>query len=514
MANKNKNSKKKGGLARKIRGNGDYQVSTNTRAATAPTGILAKLDKVLARIPKGTFAAGGAAVGARVGGSVGANVGRRLGGGLAAVTGYGDYKVGTNSLSRMSTSVDMVPQFVKNDHSVRVCHREFIRDLSVPSNPTAFVNTEQLINPANAALFPWLSRLAKQYSQYKIHGMVFVYKSMTSDYAAAGPLGTVVFATNYNAIDRAFTTKIEMENAEFAVSCKPSMSLVHAIECASSVSGETVLYVRDPAYETTDTSDKRFYDYGKFQVATAGLPGTSTPGTTLGELWVSYDIEFMKPIIGGDTTLGPAPALIGQLDGTVSVQAGVNPTGKIPRVYVSSAAQLSPAVSTKYSCLPTSGLANLTLSGDVGIYGGVCEIVGSGLTTKLRLKKNGRYTVAFHLRAATTTTTFYLASTFVPVDPSTTATFGTAVVVGDLEATAQVAVSCLQTNNASGYANYDIFEYYVTGIPDGTGTVNYVEITPPLFTTATTGLVAALNRDVHIQWASIGQNYQTQVYTQ
>lgn len=509
MAN-SKNNKKKGGAARKIKGRGDYQVSTNTRPASAP-GILAKLDKVLARIPKGTFAAGGAALGGKVGGAMGANMGRRLGGGLAAVTGYGDYNVGSNSLSRMSTSVDMVPQFVKNDHSVRVCHREFVRDITVPLNPTGFVNTEQLINPANGNLFPWCSRLAKQYSQYKIHGMVFVYKTMTSDYAAAGPLGTVVVATNYNAIDRAFTNKIEMENSEFAVSCKPSMSLVHAIECAPSVSGETVLYVRDPSYETTDTSDKRFYDYGKFQIATAGLPGTSTPGTTLGELWVSYDIEFMKPIVGGDTTLGPAPALVGQLDGTVGVVAGVNPTGKIPRVYVRSAALLSMVSGTKYSSLPPA--AGVSLFGDVNIYGPVCEVVGSGVTTKLRLKKNGRYTVAFHLRAATTATTLCVGAISTPVDASFTTSVGTAVVSVDLEDTAQVSNACLNTTSATGYANYDIFEYYVTGIADGTGATNYIEITPPVFTSHSANLVVGLTRDVHVQWASIGLNTQSQTFS-
>lgn len=508
MAN-NKN-KKKGGPTRKIKGRGDYEVSTK-RAVSAPTGILAKLDKVLARIPKGSFAAGGAAIGARYGGAVGAGLGRRMGGGLAAVTGYGDYNVGVNSLSKMSASVDMVPQFVKNDHSVRVSHREFIRDLQVPVNPTGFVNTEQLINPANGALFPWLSRLAKQYSQYKIHGMVFVYKSMTSDYAASGPLGTVVFATNYNAIDRAFTSKIEMENSEFGVSCKPSMSLVHAIECDRSVSGETVLYVRDPAYETTDTSDKRFYDYGKFQVATAGLPGTSTQGSTLGELWVTYDIEFMKPVIGGDSSVGPAPALIGQLDGSVVVAPSLNPTGKIPRVYIRGAAQLAPAASTAYSMLPPASGA-LT-GGDTGLYGPVCELYGSGVTTKLRLKKNGRYTVAFHLRANTVVTTAYTVGSLVtPVQASTATPNGTAAVSVDLEATGQVAHACLNATQTDGYTYYDVFEYYVTGIADGTGAVNYVDILPPVFTTYTAVLVAGLSRDVHVQWASIGLNSQTSAY--
>jgi len=506
MAN-NKN-KKKGGPMRKIKGKGDYQVST-TRAASAP-GIMGKLDQVLSRIPKGAFSAGGAALGGKYGGAIGASLGRKLGGGLAAVTGYGDYNVSTNSLTKVSTSVDMVPQFVKNDHSVRVAHREFIRDLVVPNSPTTFNNTEAAINPANSEIFPWLSRLAKQYSQYKIHGMVFVYKTMTSDYAASGPLGTIVMATNYNAIDRAFTNKVEMENSEFAVSCKPSMSLVHAIECEQSVSGETVLYVRDPAYETADTNDKRFYDYGKFQVATAGLPGTSTPGTTLGELWVSYDIEFMKPVIGGDTAVGPCLSLVGQLDGSVGVVAGANPSGFVPTVVINNAAQLVMAGSTQYSVLPPA--AAVTLTGSTGLYGPVTEIVGSGTSTKLRLKKNGRYVIAYHMRAATTASTYQVGSNQTAPVNATTATFGTASVVASLADTGYIPNTCLVGTSATGWSYFDVFNYRVTGIADGSGDANYVEVTPPVFTSAASNLVAGLSRDVHVEWVSFGQNTQNQTF--
>lgn len=503
----NKN-KKKGGTMRKIKGKGDYQVST-ARANTAP-GIMGKLDQVLSRIPKGAFSAGGAALGGKYGGTLGASLGRRLGGGLAAVTGYGDYNVTTNSLTKVSTSVDMVPQFVKNDHSVRVAHREFIRDLVVPTLPTSFDNSEAAINPANSVLFPWLSRLAKQYSQYRIHGMVFVYKTMTSDYAASGPLGTIVMATNYNAIDRAFTSKVEMENSEFAVSCKPSMSLVHAIECEKSVSGETVLYVRDPAYETTDTSDKRFYDYGKFQVATAGLPGTSTPGTTLGELWVSYDIEFMKPIIGGDTAVGPCLSLIGQLDSYVGIVPGANPTGIVPTIVINNATQLIPSVSTQYSVLP--GPAGATFTGASALYGPVVEITGSGAATKLRLKKNGRYVVSYHMRASTTPTQNQVGSSTTAPVASSFAVVGSAVGTVQLEGTGWIPQVCSTTTSASGYSYFDVFNYYVTNIADGGGDDNYLEITPPVWTSAAGGLVAGVSRDVHVEWVSLGLNTQSTAF--
>lgn len=289
------------------------------------------MDGLLKKIPKGAFARSGGAVGGMLGGTMGAAFGQRLGKGLSAITGYGDYQVRSNTLSTVSTSVDMVPQFARTDHSVRVCHREFVGDLKVPTNPDEFNNNfVQLINPANTTLFPWLSRMATLYTQYKIHGMVITYKTMSSNYSAGGgPLGTVIIATNYNVNDQAFTTKVQMENSEFAVSCNPSTSLIHAIECDPKFSGLQTLYVLDPETQQPGAvSDPRFYHYGKLQIATSGLPGAYN--NTMGELWISYDIELMKPVIGKDEAPGPLPpeptlvpgvVINSRPDGTVGINA-------------------------------------------------------------------------------------------------------------------------------------------------------------------------------------------------
>jgi len=501
MTNNNKGKgKSKGGGLRKIKGKGDYEVG---RPASAPTqGILGKLDKVLARIPKGAFAAGGSALGARMGGSTGATMGRKLGAGLSAISGYGDYDVKTNSLSKVSTSSDMVPQFVKNDHSCRVVHREYIKDLIVPDSPTSFSNTEYVLNPANATLFPWLARMAKQYSQYKIHGMVFVYKTMTSDYAASGPLGTIIMATNYNSVDRAFVTKVEMENSEFAVSCKPSMNLIHAIECDASVSGETILYVRDPAYETTDVSDKRFYDFGKFQMATAGLPGSSTPGTTLGEVWVSYDVEFLKPIVGGDTLLTPCPNIVGGFNGSVSVVAGSNPSGRVPSITFNQLTSLM--TNAPYSVSVVSNAA-YTPSGDVGLEGTVVNLTSNG---NIILRKNGRYTFTFRLLANTTTSNYAVAAAAVAGSTASIAGAGTAL--GQITTSSGRIANAVFVNNATnGYESAVTFEVYISGIADGTGNVNYATVTPHGFTTSATFLIPSVSFRTQIAWLSVGQGGQS-----
>jgi len=303
-----------------IKGKGDYKTTLNN--------LTTKMDGLLKKIPKGAFSKGGGAVGNFMGGAMGAAFGKRLGGGLSAITGYGDYQVRSNSLSTVSTSVDMVPQFARTDHSVRVCHREFVGDLKVPTSPDDFNNNiVELINPANPVLFPWLNKMALLYTQYKIHGMVITYKTMSSNYSASGgPLGTVIIATNYNVNDQAFSTKVQMENSEFAVSCNPSTSLIHAIECDPKVSGLQTLYISDPNTELPGAiSDPRFYHYGKLQIATSGLPGAAN--TTMGELWISYDIELMKPVIGAATIPTPiTPTVTGQVvvsnpNGTTAVQS-------------------------------------------------------------------------------------------------------------------------------------------------------------------------------------------------
>jgi len=328
---KSRNKNNKGGstgAAPKITGQGDYRTSI--------ADIKQRLDRVLRLAPKGSFGRAGTAAGMAFGGPAGAAVGGAIGRGISAITGYGDYEVKENSLSTLSTSVDTVPQFVRNDHAVRVIHREYVKDLQVPTTPANFTNNTFVINPSNAELFPWLSSMSKQYQQYNIRGMIVEFKSMSSDYAASGPLGTVAIATNYNVSDLPFATKIALENSEFAVSCKPSMSLMHAIECDPEFSGRKYYYVRDAATEGTGVSDPRLYDMGLLQIATNGLPGNA--GTTLGEIWVSYDIEFTKPILPslittnrrpiiGDGTDGEATTISGnvltsQVDGTTSFENG------------------------------------------------------------------------------------------------------------------------------------------------------------------------------------------------
>jgi len=210
----------------------------------------------------------------------------QLGGisGAKAVAGLGDYKVKQNSL--LVSEGNDPPEIVNaKDGRFIVRHREYLQDVSGTS---AFTVSSWKINPGLQDSFPWLSTLAQSFEQYRLRGMIFEFKSNFSEYAGVSNLGTIVMATEYDSTRPNFSSKLQMENHQYASSQKPSCSMIHPIECArdSSVLGE--LYIRQG--EFSSTQDPRMSDFGNFQLATVG-----TATGVLGELWVTYEVELLKP---------------------------------------------------------------------------------------------------------------------------------------------------------------------------------------------------------------------------
>jgi hypothetical protein len=80
-----------------------------------------------------------------------------------------------------------------------------------------------------------------------------------------------------------------MENSAFCVSTKADGCVIHPIECDPTERQVKLLKVRGPA---TPSDNLQWYDLCNTSVATAGCPVSST---TVGELWISYDITFYKP---------------------------------------------------------------------------------------------------------------------------------------------------------------------------------------------------------------------------
>ncbi|QMW68652.1 capsid protein [Crucivirus-97] len=237
----------------------------------------------------------GGMIGANLAGPPGAlagfTAGALVGDTIRDITGYGDYHVQSNTL------VMGQPPGVRNSArpggSIILSHKEYIGDVVSSSSANTFKIETFPINPGVDKTFPWLSQVASNFQEYSIRGMVFHFRSMSADAlnSTNTALGSVILATQYNAAEPAFTSKSEMENAQFSNSIKPSQSCLHLIECARSSSVLSNLYVRSDAVDSS-SQDIRFYDLGNFSIASTGCQGTSV---NLGELWVSFELELMRP---------------------------------------------------------------------------------------------------------------------------------------------------------------------------------------------------------------------------
>nr|QXP07997.1 MAG: putative capsid protein [Arizlama virus] len=263
-------------------------VKSGIKGAIAETGYYLGSGAGVAAVgptanPLGIAAAAGA----------GGYMGRYVGNGISRVLGMGDYSVKANSLLAKVDMGVQVPRFGDARHATVVRHREYIQDITVPAAPTTFTNTSFSVNPGLNGSFPWLSGVAENYDQYQVLGMIFEYRTLSSDITAGGALGSVIMASDYDVADTSYSSKLEMENSEYCTSAKPSESFSHAIECDPGVTFSPIKFVRNGAVPAD--KDNRLYDHTNFQIATVGLPGSA--GTVLGELWVTYEIALYKPTI-------------------------------------------------------------------------------------------------------------------------------------------------------------------------------------------------------------------------
>lgn len=252
---------------------------------------------------KSAFSGAGRLIGGSMAGGPGAAAGGLLGGllnrALYAITGFGDYKIRSNVLLDETNGP---PRVVNRGKEFVVRHREYIQDIYSASGAnngvSAFAVQGYNINPGNFSTFPWLSSIADKFEQYRIEGMLFEYKSLYSDavVTANGSLGSIILATQYNAGAPAFGSKQVMENYEFAQSAKPSVSILHPIECARSQSVLSELYVRTGSVPGSE--DIKTYDFADFYIASQGVPlGGNGAAVALGELWCTYQISLLKPRI-------------------------------------------------------------------------------------------------------------------------------------------------------------------------------------------------------------------------
>lgn len=233
-----------------------------------------------------------------IGETIGSNLGALIGRGAQSLfkhlTGFGDYTVHQNSLVPPTVLRDPPPVMntPEKDNVVIVRHREYIADVYASEE---FRSIDIDINPGLLESFPWLSQIANSFEQYQFRGLIFEYKSTSSDSVlssgSSSALGSVMMSTQYNSDAEPFKSKVDMLNHEFANSCKPSVNMYHPIECAINQTSIARLYVRNG--DLTNSQNILNYDLGKFQIATVGMQNAS-PNQVVGELWCTYEIAFLK----------------------------------------------------------------------------------------------------------------------------------------------------------------------------------------------------------------------------
>jgi hypothetical protein len=269
---------------------------------------------------KGVLSNIGSTIGGVFGGAPGSALGGAAGKLLSHITGWGDYSVDSNTL--MSGAV---PSFSKSGDGIVMCHKEYLTDIV---GSTGFSIQSYNINPGLVATFPYLSQVALNFETYRLNGLIFEYRptSGSAISTSSAALGTVIMATNYDPADNLFLNKQQMDSYEFSTSCVPFESMIHPVECKPFSNVLDTQYVRTGSVPAGE--DIQFYDRGLFQIATQGMQSAYT----VGELWVSYDIQLLKPRILPNLVATPYFHLAEGPNASATAAAPLGTTGS---VYVS-----------------------------------------------------------------------------------------------------------------------------------------------------------------------------------
>lgn len=233
--------------------------------------------------------AGGTALGGYFGMPLaGGTLGTGLGAAVSKWLGAGAYTVSSNSIL---TEAPVIPAMHSSGQSIIVRHKEFVA--SIQGSVDFTVQQEIVLNPGLRASFPWLSRLAGCFQQYRIRGLVFHYVP-TSGMAVSSTnsaLGSVMLQTTYRSTEGAPANKQELLNEYWSTETVPSETVAHPIECDPKENPFQIHYVRQHGLAVTD--EPLLFDMARTFVCTQGMQATNT----VGDLWVTYEVELYKPVV-------------------------------------------------------------------------------------------------------------------------------------------------------------------------------------------------------------------------
>ncbi len=228
----------------------------------------------------------------------------------------------------------------------RIVHREYITDIA---GSVAFTTNQFQINPGVTGVFPWLSAIAVRYESYLFEKLRFCFETES----ATSATGTVLLAIDYDASDSAPESKTQAMSYRSSVRSPPwSDSCLDSLR--EDLTKRKSYYVRNGSLASNQ--DIKLYDVGNLFVCLQGQAGT----TTVGELYVEYDVRLMTPQINAPSF---GEALYGTFAGTSNASpfGSVASSGNLPVGYVSTGSTTS--VTTFTFTQPWAGLVGIALNG-------------------------------------------------------------------------------------------------------------------------------------------------------
>lgn len=247
------------GLGRVIRGRGDYELGRN--------------------------------VGEKVGGWIGAKAHQFF----SKIFGSGDYKLAESSMPGVDQNSFVAGAGIPGMHTAadgtnRLSFKEYLGTVNMTS--ALNVNTYP-IDISSPLTFPWISRIAANYSQWQMMGCMFVIKSLSSDTAIAPTqgMGSISASVRYDVESQPPVSTSEVLNSLFSTSGKPSDNQVVPIECSRKQTFLPILKVT-PAGLTP--LDPQMYSMGFLDIVTEGAANDYPEAA---QVWVVYDFELLKPVL-------------------------------------------------------------------------------------------------------------------------------------------------------------------------------------------------------------------------
>lgn len=171
----------------------------------------------------------------------------------------------------------------KTARSKRVTGTELVGTVA---GSVGFAYSAYDLNPGVAGTFPRLSIEASVWEQYSFRKLRFMYVAA----CASTSSGSVLLSPDYDASDTEFSqTEASLANTEDAREGMPWSSFNVDLNPGAMHALGPRKYIRGVSM----AGDPKTFDVGILHVGTVGQAGT----TTIGKLWVEYDVEFYVPSI-------------------------------------------------------------------------------------------------------------------------------------------------------------------------------------------------------------------------